>query len=234
MPARLTAATLLDAWDAGAERGALDRALLLLWAAGEPGAELAALPLDERDRRLLALRAATFGDRIACLAECPDCGAALELDLSVAGLIAGLPASGPEVLALGGGSIALRPLDSRDLADAAECADLDSAAALLTARAIDGGTPDLGAADRAALLARIEARTAAGELGLALACPDCGRRWAEVLDVARFVWAEVEAAALRLMAEVAEIARAFGWTEGEILGLSPRRRQGYLALARGA
>jgi hypothetical protein len=34
------------------------------------------------------------------------------------------------------------------------------------------------------------------------------------------------------MADVAELARAFHWSEAEVLALGPRRRRAYLALAR--
>ncbi|HEX8830118.1 MAG TPA: hypothetical protein VF705_03075, partial [Longimicrobium sp.] len=60
----LDSAALLAAWEAGRVLHPLDRALALL-AAADPGARrgtLAALPLAERDRRLLALRAAEGGE----------------------------------------------------------------------------------------------------------------------------------------------------------------------------
>jgi hypothetical protein len=34
--------------------------------------------------------------------------------------------------------------------------------------------------------------------------------------------------AQRLMRQVVELARAFGWTEGQVLALSPERRRFYL------
>jgi hypothetical protein len=92
---------------------------------------------------------------------------------------------------------------------------------------------DLPADCAAEALARIEAREAAGVLDLDLACAACGTRWRETLDVAAAVWAEIAAASWRLMAEIADLAAAFGWSEQAILALSPARRRAYLALARG-
>ena len=79
-----------------------------------------------------------------------------------------------------------------------------------------------------------ESRERAAETRLSLDCAACGSSWTEFLDVAAFVWAEFEAAARRLLIDVADLARAFGWSEQEILNLSEIRRGAYLALARGA
>ena len=68
------------------------------------------------------------------------------------------------------------------------------------------------------------------ETRLALSCPACGSEWHEALDIARFVWAEIESRAKRLAGEVHALASAYGWTEAEILGLSGPRRSLYLGM----
>jgi hypothetical protein len=229
---RLTDAELLAAWDLGSARGPIDRALLLLWAAGEREDDLAAISLAERDRRLLRLRAAGFGDRMDCLAACPTCGTGVELTTSAEALAAALPESKAREFRVGVHRIDLRPLDSRDLAAVAGCADRAEAETMLFERSLASPLPDLGPAERRRLDEAVAAQAEAAELALAMDCPDCGNAWTEVLDVARFVWEEFEAAALRLMADVAELARAFHWSEAEVLALGPRRRRAYLALAR--
>jgi nucleotide-binding universal stress UspA family protein len=70
------------------------------------------------------------------------------------------------------------------------------------------------------------------ELSTHLTCADCGAEWTETLDVPAFVWAEVEAAAVGLLTDVAELAAAYGWAERDILAMSPARRSAYLARAR--
>jgi hypothetical protein len=234
MAGTLQGAALLEAWETGSARGAIDRPLAMLWAAGTGGADPASLPLGERDRRLLALHAATFGDRMECLSACPFCGASVEIATSAGALADTLPDETAETMTAGGDAVVtLRPLDSRDLAAAAACKMSEEARALLIERALCGvAVADV--AQQSALIERIEARAEAAELALAMRCPDCGGNWSEVLDVGSFLWAEAEAAALRLMAEIGEIARAFHWSEGEILGMGPQRRAAYLMLARSA
>jgi hypothetical protein len=65
---------------------------------------------------------------------------------------------------------------------------------------------------------------------LSLTCPDCDARWDAPLDIASFLWSEVQAWALRTLADVHTLARAYGWAEADILALSPPRRQAYLEL----
>jgi hypothetical protein len=215
---------IVAAWEAGLARRPLDKAIALLWLAGH--ADPASLPLAERDRRLLELRQACFGPTLALLADCPACGAALELEVEATGIAASLVAPEPEAVEVGGRRIELRALDSRDLA-AAAAVPADDVAGFLRRRLTGEADAPEG------LDALIEAREAAGELAFALTCAACGAGWRETLDVPALVWAEVEAAAHRALGEVAELAAAFGWPEADILGLSEVRRRAYLGLARG-
>src|SRR3569832_2490640 len=80
----LAARDIIEIWETAQHRHPVDRALALLSMA-EPQCtrdELAALPLGERDRRLLALRAQNYGDRLCGHSACPRCNEHIEYDLS--------------------------------------------------------------------------------------------------------------------------------------------------------
>jgi hypothetical protein len=66
---------------------------------------------------------------------------------------------------------------------------------------------------------------------LRLDCSECGCVWQAPIDLARFVLSEVDAWARRTLHEVHQLARSYGWSEGQIVELSPRRRQYYLELS---
>jgi hypothetical protein len=234
----LDSAALLAAWEAGRVLHPLDRALALL-AAADPGARrgtLAALPLAERDRRLLALRASECGE-LAVYVECPGCAERLELSLDADQLVpADELAPGATWEAHGGGaSMTFRLPDSRDLAAAAACADVDDARRLLAARCVvevTGAAAD-ALPDEAldALAARMDEVAPGTDVSLGLACPACSTAWEAPLDVPGFVWTEVGARARRLLREVHALARAYHWSEAEILALPPARRRAYLEMA---
>ncbi len=69
------------------------------------------------------------------------------------------------------------------------------------------------------------------ELLLDLQCPACGARWQLVLDIVAFLWEELCSSAAGLLGEVDTLARAYAWSEREILALSPTRRRLYVEMA---
>lgn len=95
-----------------------------------------------------------------------------------------------------------------------------------------GWGPPPAELDGAALAALGEALLAADpmmDLRFSVTC-GCGHRWTTLLDPGVFVWSEVSAAAVRLLREVDRLARAYGWSEAEILEMSAARRGAYLEL----
>lgn len=230
MTGALTADKIVAAWEIGARRAPLDRAIAMLWAAGLP-AGIEDLPLADRDRQLLRLRQTTFGASLNAVAACPDCDAQVDVTLDADALAQALVAPLPEQIDVSGTPVWLRPMTSRDLAAAAEVPAAEIPA-FLRRRLAD--TDDALPEDTAeAIETLIETRETAAELTIALTCPDCANQWAEPLDVAAHLWVEVETAATRTLCDIAEIASAFGWSEAEILAMTETRRATYLRIARG-
>lgn len=233
----LSAAELLDIWDRGQGMRPVDRALLLL-----SGGEGEALPLGQANRRLLELRARAFGPRLDVRVDCATCGERLELSLDAAELTA--PAAAGSAAAEvrvehQGWRVTGRLLTPGDLRDAAELGDEEAARAALVRRAVrqaahrgrpvqaDALPPEVVEA----LGARMLESDPLAELLLEMECPDCGARWEAPLEPAEFLWAEVEAEAARLLREVHALARAYGWSEPQVLALTAPRRRAYLEMA---
>lgn len=215
---QLATSGILAAWETGAARQPLDRALAILWAAGAAqDGDPADLPLAQRDARLLAIRANSFGAVMPARAICPDCGAEMEMDLDANDLARTLKEAGAQ-------DSAFRPLTSRDLAAVAGL-NGDALYDRMHER-LGVDTPRSESFDR-----QIEDLAADAELSTQIICAECGHGWTETLDVAAHLWADINAATHRLLGEVADIARAFGWSEAEILALSPARRAAYLQQA---
>lgn len=235
------AGALLEAWEQGLGASPTGRALRLL-AAAHPGTQaerLAGLTIGERDVALLELHAALFGDRVEALGTCPACGVELDVSFDVTGLLASLPAAGAgeREVVLGGYAATVRPPTSADvLAVLGEGVNEDAVARLLercVTRAAGAAAYDVPVALLDRVAEEVAAADPAARIEIGLACEDCGHRWAEVLDVAGFVWAEVGAWARRTLRDVHLLARAYGWREADILALTPRRRAAYLQLAAG-
>ena len=231
----LSAEKILALWETGRPQHALDRALTIL-AAATPGASRAALadlPIGERDARLLKLRALVFGRHAQAFAECPRCNERLEFPLDIAALEGRAP-SRPTVAPphytteTNGTTIRFRLPTSRDLAEVVTAANNEDALRLLVQRCSareDLPNETIEALSRAILEADPQA-----EVTLRLACPACGHEWDLLFDIGEFFWREISAQAQRLLRDIDTLARAYGWTEREILSLSAQRRQTYLEM----
>ena len=238
----LEAAETLAVWERAGAAPPLFRPTVLL-AAADPGTsseELAALPIGQRDARLLRLYAATFSDRLDGLAQCPECATAVELTASCATLLAEQArAASPAPVETHGYTVTWRLPDSIDLAAvAAAGADTDGGAGVLLSRCVldaRNGTGPVPASDlpepvRDAVAAAMAAADPLGEVVFTLDCPQCSCQWETQLEVDAFVWAKLRVRADRLLREVDTLARMYGWSETEILDLSVERRAAYLKL----
>lgn len=234
----LTAAELLDVWEAGQGLSLPARAATLLAASSDLGWDGAAdLPIGERDRRLLTLREWLFGPGLASVVACPRCGERLELTFTIADIrVPALDDGAAHSLAIDGYAVEFRLPTSRDLLRVAD-RDAETAAERLLAACVtasrDGQpveTDTLPEAVIEAVAAHMAAADPQADARLALTCATCGHAWDVVFDIATFLWQEIETWAQRTVIEIHWLARAYGWTEGEILALSARRRRLYLEM----
>ena len=77
---------------------------------------------------------------------------------------------------------------------------------------------------------QIEELDPQAEIRINLTCPECSHRWEVFFDITSFLWTEIDEWAGRMLQTVHKLARACGWTEKDILNLSPIRRQLYLGM----
>ncbi|MGY3682722.1 hypothetical protein [Streptomyces sp. TE33382] len=68
------------------------------------------------------------------------------------------------------------------------------------------------------------------EVTLNVVCPECGSATVAELDISFYLWTELDNWARDLLLDVHLLATAYGWSEPEILALSPLRRRYYLEL----
>lgn len=223
-------------WERALTFGPVERALSLAAAAGADVDALRTMPYGRTNAGVLALRESLIGDDLAATACCPACGSRVEFTVPAADLHVHTPAVESTSVVAGEYVVDWRPPTPGDLLDAAISAD--PAMALrrrcLTARSATGTHVDPATlpADVADLVGAAMANAdPLADVQVALTCPDCDAAFDADLDLAAFVWAEVEARAKRIIHEVDVLARTYGWTEAEVLALSETRRSAYLRMA---
>lgn len=218
---------VLALWEQGQQAGPGRAALALLACAhpDRPIAELAELPIGRRDRMLIDLRARLLGQGLHLRAACPACGEPVEAELATVPETAAVTADEHSVTT-GEHSATFRLPGSDDIAASAASADPQATLLARCVREPRGPLPDALAAAVLTAMAELDPDA---DLSLALRCPACDHPWAAALDITPFFRAELSAWANRFAHEVDALARAYGWTEADILAMTPARRQLYLS-----
>jgi hypothetical protein len=232
--AALSSPGILDLWERGMSLHPLDRALLALSVADPSSAAgVADWPLGRRNRALLDLQASWFGPRMEGWTSCPACSEKVEFELDARELaMAASPATPEDVVLVG--TYAFRLPTSRDLAHVVALDDSEPAISLLDrCRTTSLDHPEWTDDLLDAVEDRLASADPLAETRLALSCPACQREWEDTVDIGRFLWAEVESRARRVLWELHTLASAYGWSESESLALSDTRRAMYLEMVHG-
>lgn len=237
-----TAAALLRAWERGAAEAPPDRAASLLHSLGTVAASVPTdqLTVGQCDTWLFELRRTMFGELLDVVATCPACQSEVELTLALGELQPPVQqgpvppltveASGYKLLcrvprnedlgalARGGQEVTLRDLLEQCVIEVSSPGGLPVALRDLPEAVVEMIIETLAESDPGACTA------------LRMQCP-CGNEWADELDIRTMVWNDLTEWVGRTLTEVHCLARAYGWSETEILAMTGWRRRWYLEAA---
>jgi hypothetical protein len=234
---------MLRAYEEGRAASPGERGLILLGVALPDSSERsrASALVGWRDAALLDLYGRMFGSVAEALADCPRCGDKIETEVPIGAIRAPAPmdASTSFKLNIDGREIVYRLPTAGDLAALGAAKELGDAATARRAlirlcRVDDGEGRELSEDEEARLAAAISESVAKvdpqAQVLLELDCPSCAFHWSAPFDIVEFLWRRIEARVSVLLREVHVIASYYGWSEDEILALSPFRRRRYLEL----
>ncbi|GAA1857198.1 hypothetical protein [Myceligenerans crystallogenes] len=228
-----TAATLA-LWEAlGTTPPPAGGAVVLLARGAAPDLATACdLPLAVAAQAALAELRERTGPTLATVLDCAGCGDVLDVALALDALAAPAATPAEARVPAAGGDVVVRTPTTTDVLAALES---DDPGTHLRERC-EQWPPGADRADRAGLADRVadaaEALAGAAAARARVTCPGCGRETVADVDVVRLLAERVTEQASALLADVAELAGAFGWSEDEILAMSPWRRRAYLGLTR--
>jgi hypothetical protein len=239
------AESLLRVWDESHCAHPIMRALNLLDAASpDIGREAwAAAPVGRRDGRLLELYETLFGQQLQTVTRCPRCDQNLESSFATRDIRVQpvtLPAKETLKLRAHGCTIEYRLPNSEDLLQVSAMNDANEARMELLRRCVIAakvagkhqGVEHLTAEVVERLTDEMARQDPAADVQIQLSCPACRHAWSACFDIVSYFWSELDDWAQRILADVNVLARAYGWSEREILTLTPTRRRHYLELVR--
>jgi hypothetical protein len=235
----LTPSELLDVWEKGLQQSMFEKTIDLLAKACsvDDPKQLGHLSIGDRDAMLLQLREWTFGSKLHNLTKCPHCNEVVEwqsdtnelylqsipLDLSIRTFEIEKDLF----------HIRFRLPDSFDLLKAMSNKETTKTVLGNCILEVNNGESTTNDLDEDALMAvneRIAKEDPQANININLNCPSCSHQWNAVFDIVSFFWAEISSWAKRMLHEVYLLARAFGWSEKDILIMSPYRRQLYIQM----
>lgn len=226
-------ALLLEAWDQASVAPVAGRGAVLVRLAGLCPDLDSALDLGVGECAALAALAhvTAFGREVAGVITCSSCGELLSVQVSLPAAEELVTAAAAGCRKVSVGEFTVRAPTTRDLFAAA--ATPDRACAVLLSRCVrrgDGSPVDPAQLNQeeAALLDEAAEAITATMTTLCVRCPACGEHARAALDTAAVLWDRVDIAAPALMEEVAVLARAFGWSEADLLAMPAARRAAYL------
>ena len=223
--------SIIALWESAAGLAGWRRDDALLGELGGQGAALGA-----RNATLLGARGALFGRPWPLASRCPACGTACEFEIDSISLAEDLarmtPRANATPVAHVGRSALLRAPTANDLRAIAQGGEGPDAMRALLARCLTGDidVSELTEEDVEEFGETLEALDPGALVRFELVCPDCQGRWQAAIDIGEAFWQELSRAAEQSLLEVDALARAYGWTEAEVLALSPTRRAAYLQL----
>ena len=237
----VTPIELLNFWERSMDHTMIRRAVDSLCCAS-PGAneqEIAGLCIGERDARLLLLREWLFGQRLQNMAQCPFCSERIEWEMDIQDIQLQVPNFGipPEnyLLEAEEYSILFRLPNGNDLEAAMDAKKRTKPENLLTRLILDckfKNEPckmnDLPGKILEILDQRIEEMNPQADIRMGLRCANCEHQWEVQFDIVSYLWIEINGWARHILQDIGTLARAYGWSEQNILNMSAARRQIYL------
>lgn len=237
----LTADVLIDVWERGLNQPLLQKALIVL-AAAYPETHpdtLMQLSIGQRDRYLLQLRTHLFGQQLLNSATCPECDERLEWENKVSDFLASSDEKNISAdefqLETKGYSLQYRLLNSLDIATVVNNHDAQKQLLLrCLLKAEHSGAEcsidQLPETVLQSLSQQMEALDPLSEIRINLNCPECSHNWNVLFDITRYLWEEINIWAERTLRAIHRLAAGYGWSEQQILNLSPVRRQLYMGM----
>lgn len=238
-PVTYNPSNLIAVWENGIGKPASDRINDLLecyQSLSKSGAQaLDQLSIERREQYLLEMRRMLFGRKFSSIASCPSCEEKIQWDMQYSDFVpheGELPSEESFLFEFDGFRIRYRLPRETDL-------ELVTTEEIIK-NCVSGGLKD-GTKVRAdqipttvlsKLEAEIEKRSPLSSSMINLSCPECDHRWKLHFSVFEFLWMELDQWSRRFLSETGVLAMHYGWSEREIMEMSPVRRSYYLELAR--
>ena len=245
MTVHWTPSHLLDIWERGLGRSPSERAMLLLEGLTNTTGEtyMLSMPLGKRDEQLLMVRERLFGTMVQSVTLCPQCQEPIELKFPLSAIQGNYVTACKDSLTVQEGEwdVQFHNPTTKDLLNLEGIRSSETAKRQLLSSCIEKAVKnnERVIVDQIPqkILKRIEhlmeENDPYADRQIQVQCPACQHDNSLVFDITEFLWKELERYALHLLRKVHCLAGAYGWSERDILNMTPTRQDMYLELVEG-
>lgn len=204
--------------------------------------DISGLSIGERDARLIIIRERMFGYMLRNIAECPVCSEIIEWETDIRDIKLQSPDEirtvNEYILKESGYTIQFRLPDSMDVFEVINMDESHKKSEELLKRLIicskfknrTCNFSDLPEKVLKVLDQRIEKENPQAEILMNVQCMSCNHNWELQFDILSYLWSEISNWARRILNDICSLAREYGWSEHDILSMTPARRKIYLDL----
>ncbi|CAH8296342.1 hypothetical protein EV196_11157 [Mariniflexile fucanivorans] len=190
--------------------------------------------IEKRDVALFHVRKMLFGNRFNNIAHCPKCKQAVEWDFYFHQMEIPILIDTPDNIEIPidipNYHIMVRLPNSDDLICKEEIQIIRKC--ILNLKDFPEGTFNQKIPDD--LLMQINNKfnktCKASNISYHLNCTECKHEWDVVFDISTYLWKEIDQWAKSFLRQICLLAKAFGWSELDIINMSENRRNHYLNL----
>ncbi len=240
----LTSTELLKVWEENLNKSLVHKSMHLLAVAYSVSdmTQLTHLSIGDRDSKLFQLREWMFGTRLVNLANCPQCLEHMEWEMSTQDFlhdqVQGLKDPDQFDLSVDDFQLRFRLPNSNDLINAVSNQEYQKSPdkilkdCIVHAKRKDQNYGETKFPDSVlkALDEQINQKDPKANISILLSCQSCDHQWEIAFDILSYLWTEIDNWAKHILQEIYTLARAFSWSEKDILEMSPRRRRMYLQM----
>ena len=240
----VSASELLSIWEREMNQSLIQKTLILLCQASPEmtSDDVAKLNIGQRDAMLFQLREWMFGSRLINTTHCPKCNERIEWENEIGDLNIlnkEVEQSKDEYsFKIENFNIRFRLPNTNDIQYYSDSNINNPDPKKILTNCIlevkndkeDFDISDLPDNVLNALESQFEKEDPSADIRMLLTCPNCSNQWEAIFDIITYLWTEINSWAKNILQEVVFFARTLGWSEQEILSMSPKRRQMYLEI----
>lgn len=234
MPKLISENVLLQVWEIGTGQASIEKALTILSAAfpNTNKTALATWSIEQRDTQLFWIRQSIFGNQFINNANCPQCNEKVEWEMNISDF--SLPPFSENIISenysfnLADYFFNYRLPTSEDLRSEDPIEIFKNCLIESKKNEQDVSFDQLPQEIKESLEKEIQRNSPIANTSMLLNCPNCKHQWTMLFDIVSYLWVEIDIWAKRILQDVFILASNFGWSEQEILNMTPLRRQTYL------